>query len=91
MDSPERAVIHFETVGVTHAVTMIYEYGGWYKEPDEFCRPIRQEWQRPHRGRSGPRPLLKPVGNASPTTPTHQTASVLAGVAAPPAVVAVAH
>jgi hypothetical protein len=38
MDSPERAVIHFETMGVTHAVTMIYEYGGWYKEPDEFLQ-----------------------------------------------------
>jgi hypothetical protein len=38
MDSPERAVIHFETTGVTHAVTMIYEYGGWYKEPDEFLQ-----------------------------------------------------
>ena len=38
MDSPERAVIHFETMGVTHAVTMIYEYGAWYKEPDEFLQ-----------------------------------------------------
>ncbi|MCV7329605.1 hypothetical protein H7J81_05790 [Mycobacterium cookii] len=38
MDSPERAVIHFDTMGVTHAVTMIYEYGGWYKEPDEFLQ-----------------------------------------------------
>ncbi|MFZ0717318.1 hypothetical protein [Mycobacterium sp.] len=38
MDSPERAVIHFETTGVTHAVTMIYEYGGCYKEPGEFLQ-----------------------------------------------------
>jgi hypothetical protein len=38
MDSPERAVIHFQAMGVTHAVTMIYEYGGWYKEPDEFLQ-----------------------------------------------------
>jgi hypothetical protein len=38
MDSPERAVIHFDTMGVTHAVTMIYEYGGWFKEPDEFLQ-----------------------------------------------------
>lgn len=38
MDSPERAVIHFDANGVIHAVTMIYEYGGWYKEPDEFLQ-----------------------------------------------------
>jgi hypothetical protein len=24
--------------GVTHAVTMIYEYGGWHKELDEFLQ-----------------------------------------------------
>lgn len=38
MDSPERAVIQFETSGVIHTMTMIYEYGGWYKEPDEFLQ-----------------------------------------------------
>lgn len=38
MDSPERAVIRFPVAGVIHTATMIYEYGGWFKEPDEFLQ-----------------------------------------------------
>jgi hypothetical protein len=38
LDSPGRAIIRFQLLGVTYSVTMVYEYGGWYKEPDQFLR-----------------------------------------------------
>ena len=31
-------VIRFHVAGVIHTATMIYEYGGWFKEPDEFLQ-----------------------------------------------------
>jgi hypothetical protein len=36
LDGPGRAVLRQELLGVSKAATMLYEDGGWYKEPDEF-------------------------------------------------------
>jgi hypothetical protein len=38
LDNPGRAIIRYEVLGVTKSATMIYENGGWYKEPDEFLQ-----------------------------------------------------
>jgi len=91
MDSPERAVIHFETMGVTHAVTMIYEYGWWYKDPTSCCRPVSARMATSSSRSIKPPATARPSRNASPTARVHQTASLLVGVAAPRAVIAVGH
>jgi hypothetical protein len=38
LDSPGKAVIRFEMLGFSKAVTMVYENGGWYKDPDDFLK-----------------------------------------------------
>lgn len=36
MDGDDRAVVRQELLGVVKTANMVYENGGWYKEPDDF-------------------------------------------------------